>query len=370
MAKTTTKVVDEIGKINISGDIIPPNWLKHITYKTKTGKLKPDLLAIFILANIRYWYTPTIVRDSKTDEIIAINKKFEADKLQKSYNDYVNITGCSKKKVKSSFDLLKKLDLITIEFRNIEIRSGMLYNVMYVEPSPENISKITFSKVDPPPKKRGRVVQISKDIPPKEGVTYSKKGNTYTEITTEITTETTADILSPQAGQDAEIQFPLEDSSKEKEDKTEENVYIFDSNLISMLKKDFVYEWKDYLAFLKKMVRKELETGILIRYTDKWISQIYIDFHNEYGETGVINGLTQLKKQCDGGVFPYYTKRLLLQFIIRNYSPKVELFDGHIKYTCACHYIIDLENESICPKCHSAINEKYIDTYLEAQTAV
>jgi len=145
MVKNTTPTVDAIEKIHISGDIIPPAWFKHITYTTEQGKTKPDLLAIYILANIRYWYTPTTIRDPKTDQVTTINKKFHSDKLQKSYADYAELTGYSKRQVRDSFNTLKQLGLITIELRILKNKGVLLYNVMFVEPNPQRISEITFN---------------------------------------------------------------------------------------------------------------------------------------------------------------------------------------------------------------------------------
>src|SRR5271157_1656723 len=155
MLKNTTPVVNAIEQIHIEGDIIPKSWFKHIVYKTRKGTIKPNLLAIYILANIRFWYTPTIRRDEPSDEIISIVKKFDSDKLQKSYDSYAKSTGSSKRQIKAAFDLLKNLGLITIEFRNITVKDTKLFNVMYVEPVAEKILEITFNerKNVPPPTK-------------------------------------------------------------------------------------------------------------------------------------------------------------------------------------------------------------------------
>ena len=48
------EIVDAMGSINISGNIIPAVWYRTITKENG----KPYLLAIVILADIVYWYRP------------------------------------------------------------------------------------------------------------------------------------------------------------------------------------------------------------------------------------------------------------------------------------------------------------------------
>ena len=50
-------IVDTMGTINISGNIIPAIWYRTITKENG----KPYLLAIVILADIVYWYRPSWV---------------------------------------------------------------------------------------------------------------------------------------------------------------------------------------------------------------------------------------------------------------------------------------------------------------------
>ena len=78
----TTKIVQEIGAMNITGNVIPPLWYQNI--KTPTGKTA--FLAINLLADIVYWYRPTIIRDEETGNIIEYKKKFAKDKLLEYLN--------------------------------------------------------------------------------------------------------------------------------------------------------------------------------------------------------------------------------------------------------------------------------------------
>ena len=61
--KTGNKIVDKVGEMNISGNIIPEAW--YHTVNNKNGK--PNALAILILADIVNWYRPTEHRDEIND---------------------------------------------------------------------------------------------------------------------------------------------------------------------------------------------------------------------------------------------------------------------------------------------------------------
>ena len=135
-------VLKDISEINFSGNIIPHNWYKHVTYSTAGGKTKADLLAINILADVVYWHRLTEIRDEATGKIIKYDKKFHGDKLQKSYDSYADQFGSTKRAVKDSVDLLVNLKLIQRDFEDIKVRGLCLNNVMFLTPIPDNIKNI------------------------------------------------------------------------------------------------------------------------------------------------------------------------------------------------------------------------------------
>ena len=92
------EIVDAMGSINISGNIILAIWYKTITKENG----KPYLLAIVILADIVYWYRPSEVRDQGTGHILGWKKKFSEDILRQSYQYYADLFGESKKTVKTA----------------------------------------------------------------------------------------------------------------------------------------------------------------------------------------------------------------------------------------------------------------------------
>lgn len=140
------KIVDAMGSINISGNIIPAIWYKTITKENG----KPYLLAIVILADIVYWYRPSEVRDQGTGHILGWKKKFSEDILRQSYQYYADLFGESKKTVKTAMDKLERLQVIRREFRTVSYGDGLVCNnVMYVELKPDMLYRLTFPEEIP-----------------------------------------------------------------------------------------------------------------------------------------------------------------------------------------------------------------------------
>ena len=139
-------IVDAMGSINISGNIIPAIWYRTITKDNG----KPYLLAIVILADIVYWYRPSEVRDQGTGHILGWKKKFSEDILRQSYQYYADLFGESKKTVKTAMDKLENLQVIRREFRTVTYGDGLICNnVMYVELKPDMLYQLTFPEEIP-----------------------------------------------------------------------------------------------------------------------------------------------------------------------------------------------------------------------------
>ena len=196
-------VCQQMLNCRLTGNITPISWFRNIL----TNSDKPDVVAIILLSDIIYWYTPVMTRDEHTGDVIGIQQKFQADKLQKTYQEYAEIFGFSKKSIKNAIDNLRAQKLITREFRHIKTGTGLpINNVMYIEPIFENIVKIS-NKIRSPQKREGYPTQKRGDTPPKSGGiplpkreghppkklggTPPKNGGTYTETTTEISTKNT-----------------------------------------------------------------------------------------------------------------------------------------------------------------------------------
>ena len=168
---TGNETVDYLGKINFVGNVIPNNWFKNI--KFESGKV--DINSILILSELIYWHRPTVLKDEITGDFIGYQKKFKADKLQKSYESLANQFGLTKRQVKESTDRLQNMNLIEKEFRNIKTPEGQpINNVLYFSINHLEVERITF--------------ESNSDL--RSNVTYPTiESKTNTVITTENTTD-------------------------------------------------------------------------------------------------------------------------------------------------------------------------------------
>lgn len=155
------KVVAEIGKISISGNIVPPLWFKTITFESG----KPDTNSILILSDILYWYRPTELRNEHTGAVIGYKKKFQEDLLRRSYADFEVQFGLSKKQCQECLRRLENLGVIKRIFRTIHSRAGRLSNVMYIDLVPSIILKIT-TMTHETPVFSGDSTPMEDDVPP------------------------------------------------------------------------------------------------------------------------------------------------------------------------------------------------------------
>ena len=87
--------VDLMAQIQLTGNVTPQIWYKTITKESG----KPHLLAIAILSDIVYWYRPAEIRDESTGHITGYRKRFHADMLQRSYDQFAELFGESKRSV-------------------------------------------------------------------------------------------------------------------------------------------------------------------------------------------------------------------------------------------------------------------------------
>jgi len=135
-------IVDTLGQMHFTGNIIPDNWYRHLRYENG----KPNINAIHILAEIVYWYRPTEIRDEVTGNVKFMKKFADKDYLQKSYDQLSDKFGFTRRQVKTAVIYLENRNLVKRHFRNIVSSSGLrLQNVMYIELIPDQLQKITYS---------------------------------------------------------------------------------------------------------------------------------------------------------------------------------------------------------------------------------
>ena len=175
MMLTGNDAVDRIGKMNITGDVVPTIWFQKITYAS--GKPNPN--AIMILADIVYWFRPVEIRDEKTGRVIGWKKKFAADLLQRNYQDFADHFGFSKKQVKDAMNLLEEMGLIYRELRNVDTGNRIVPNVLYIGLCPSRLSEITFEPEEPE--------RLEMNIETDEGKEYNSQGDICVHRSTHTT---------------------------------------------------------------------------------------------------------------------------------------------------------------------------------------
>ncbi len=135
--------VDVVGTINITGNVTPNNWYKRIVRENG----KPNLLAIALLSDIVFWYRPIEVRDESSGNTIGWKKKFRGKMLQKSYQDYADFFGESKRSIKAALDYLEDIGVIKKVFMDyITEANTKIPNVMYIDLEPQTLEKLTFDE--------------------------------------------------------------------------------------------------------------------------------------------------------------------------------------------------------------------------------
>jgi len=161
-----TQQVLEIGKIAITGNIVPSHWYQTLTFANG----KPHFVAVTLLSDIVYWYRPTEVRDEHTGQVIGLKKKFRADFLQRQTKAYSKQFGFSEKQIQEALKYLEDNGYIKRHFRdiNLGVDTGTLSNRQFIELIPSSVEKIqkiaTYTPTgrDPtPPKSTPRTPQVA-----------------------------------------------------------------------------------------------------------------------------------------------------------------------------------------------------------------
>lgn len=195
---TQNPIVDAVGKINLTGNIIPESWYYTIT--NDKGKINP--LAILILADIVYWYRPTEERDETTLSVSYSKKFHDENYLQRSYEQLMEKFNISKKQARDALIFLEDIGVVKRHFKNIVVAGLPLSNVMFLELVPDVLEKLTFPSgqffdqggnknvTTPFPKSDEGITQTG--TPPNEKVeTYTKTSSNNTPNTSTQSSSTT-----------------------------------------------------------------------------------------------------------------------------------------------------------------------------------
>lgn len=205
-------IVDEIGTMHFSGNIIPEAWYHTIV----SDKGKVNLNAIILLAEICYWYRPTVLSDEATGTVSFKQKFSDKDYLQKSYKQLCDKFGFSTKQCRDALIFLENLGVVKRIFRTVCTQKGPIPNVMYISLDPKILRELTYpgladndnvytmesapfpAEKHVLPNKEGGVYKkvniclpAGKDMSPKKAAYPPEDGNTNTKTTAETTAEST-----------------------------------------------------------------------------------------------------------------------------------------------------------------------------------
>lgn len=207
-------IVDEIGTMHFSGNIIPEAWYHTIV----SDKGKVNLNAIILLAEICYWYRPTVLSDEATGTVSFKQKFSDKDYLQKSYKQLCDKFGFSTKQCRDALIFLENLGVVKRIFRTVCTQKGPIPNVMYISLDPKILRELTYpgladndnvytmesapfpAEKHVLPNEEGGVdknvnipLPADKGMSPKKAVYPPEDGNTNTTSTNKTTAETTAE---------------------------------------------------------------------------------------------------------------------------------------------------------------------------------
>lgn len=269
MKGSGNEIVDMVGRISITGNIIPQIWYKTITHPSG----KPYLEAIVILSDIVYWYRPTEVRDERTGQVIAYRKRFKADLLQRSYADLAQQFGISKREATNAVVALEKIGVVRRHLRTIDVNGTKMANVLFLELVPKALLALTCGEVTPITFKSDTSHVQKGDLSRSEVTPLTFKSETNTENTTENTTETSTRDR-------ATVTAPAKAAPEKKGTYgCYGNVKLSDTDL-SKLKAEFPADWqeridrlstymdssgksyKNHLATIRNWARRDAERGM------------------------------------------------------------------------------------------------------------
>jgi hypothetical protein len=146
-------IVDRIGQMHFEGNIIDHRWTQHPLLKLPNGKLNGP--ALLVLADLVYWFRPSLIRDPVTNQIIEVRKKFREADFWKDYASWADSLGLTKRQVQDAIAFLKKHGLIRFRTGTVQLHHGAFTNnVPIIELVPELLSFITYGIATAPTRRR------------------------------------------------------------------------------------------------------------------------------------------------------------------------------------------------------------------------
>jgi DnaD/phage-associated family protein len=267
--KSGCNVVDQVGEMKIEGNLVPHLWYKNITFSNG----KAHFVAITLLADILYWYRPTIVRD-KNGDVIGTRTKFKGDMLQKSYQAFADTYGFTKRQVKEAIDFLVDNHLLIREFRTITTASIVLSNVMYVQPVAGNVQKVMGGKchvselvsICPEDTLERTIIHTSKEcLSRQEEGALPAERKTYTERSSESSSEIKKEHQQ-QSPRDCAVTFFQENGFGKMGSYLQEKIQVWceklSSSLVVEAMKKASEQGKQYWSYVEAILVKWEQFGV------------------------------------------------------------------------------------------------------------
>ena len=182
-----TPEVAAIGQIAVTGNITPQSWYKQLTFPSG----KSNTIAVILLSEIRYWYTPTEVRDESTGQVTDLKSKFKGEYLQRSAKSFSEQFGFGLRQVQDALKFLEEKGLIKRHLRTINYANGMVAsNVLFIQLFPHAIAEL---------QKINSYCARTQDPMRQNAQPHALERGTYTENTTKNSTEIKKvnDVASP-----------------------------------------------------------------------------------------------------------------------------------------------------------------------------
>ncbi|MBP3883652.1 MAG: hypothetical protein J6D54_01765, partial [Olsenella sp.] len=136
--RTGNRVVDALGRMDFTGNVIPTAWFE--TMRDERGR--PDLVGMNLLAEIVYRYRPQRSRDEEGREVWS--KRFRGDMLPLDYARLEDRFGCSHVTMRRAFARLEGLGVVRRVSQAMRTGAGVAPTVMYVTIDPERLAELTY----------------------------------------------------------------------------------------------------------------------------------------------------------------------------------------------------------------------------------
>lgn len=136
--ETGNPTVERIGRMQLSGYVIPRSWYR--TIRKPNGK--SNLAAVLILADLVYWCRKTEVREEQTGQIIGW-ENFQKDILQRDCRELADQFGMTKRAAMKAITELEQMGAIRQIPQAQEMNGQISPDVLFLELNVDVLKELT-----------------------------------------------------------------------------------------------------------------------------------------------------------------------------------------------------------------------------------